>query len=170
MARRQNYIQFCVSMGVKRRKFVQSVLCSQNMKSIIFIFLCFTTCQTKTDRHTRNTDMKKVNEFFINIYENFNERKIEQVISNMTPNVKWANGMDGGFVYGHEGVRQYWIRQFKLVSSNVTPMDIRKTDGEIVIKVHQVVRDLQGKLLADEIVTHAFRLDKDQIAEFNIRK
>jgi hypothetical protein len=26
----------------------------------------------------------------------------------MTDDVKWANGMDGDYVYGHEAVKDYW--------------------------------------------------------------
>ncbi len=114
--------------------------------------------------------MKDWNKYFINIYQNFNDRNIDLVMDNMTPGVKWANGMDGGFVYGHEGVREYWTRQFKLVSSQVTPLAVRAENGEVVIKVHQVVHSLEGKLLADETVTHVFTLEGDKIAQFDIKK
>jgi hypothetical protein len=115
-------------------------------------------------------DMEDWNKYFLNIYDNFNKRNIDFVISNMTSDVTWANGMDGGFVYGHEGVREYWTRQFKLVSPNVKPLAVDKKNGRIVVKVHQVVHDLEGKLLADETVTHVFTLDGDKIAQFNIVK
>ena len=114
--------------------------------------------------------MKNPNKFFFNIYDNFNKRNIDFVINNMTPDVKWANGMDGGFVYGHDGVREYWTRQFKLVSSNVTPLDVKENNGKFIIKVHQVVHDRDGKLLADDTVTHIFTLDGNKIAQFDIEK
>lgn len=114
------------------------------------------------------SDMEKKNIFFNDLYRSFNDRQIELVISKMTDNVKWANGMEGGYVYGHEGVKEYWTRQFKLVSSKVTPVKI-DTEGEFIkIKVHQVVHDLQGNLLADEFVYHIFKLKDDKIEEFNI--
>jgi hypothetical protein len=91
--------------------------------------------------------MKDWNKYFINIYQNFNERNIDFVIDNMTPAVKWANGMDGGFVNGHDGVRDYWNRQFKLVSSHVTPLEVREENGEIMITVHQVVHDRDSPML-----------------------
>ena len=28
----------------------------------------------------------------------------------MRPDVKWANGLEGGFVYGRNAVREYWTR------------------------------------------------------------
>lgn len=106
--------------------------------------------------------------FFHELYQNFNTRNIELVISKMTDNVKWANGMEGGYVYGHNGVRDYWTRQFKVLSPNVTPMTIKEENGFVKIKVHQIVHDLEGKLLSDEYVYHHFRLQGDKIAEFNI--
>jgi glutamate synthase domain-containing protein 3 len=112
--------------------------------------------------------MQEINIFFRALYSNFNERKIESVIVNMTDNVKWANGMDGGYVYGRDEVREYWTKQFQLVSSKVTPLTI-KLEGEVVkIKVHQVVHDLDGKLLADEIVYHYFHLENEKIVSFEI--
>ena len=112
--------------------------------------------------------MQDINTFFRELYTNFNERKIEIVISRMADKVKWANGMDGGYVYGHDNVREYWTRQFQLVSSKVIPLIIN-TEGDVVkIKVHQVVHDLNGKLLADEIVYHVFHLENEKIVSFEI--
>ena len=38
----------------------------------------------------------------------------------------------------------------------------------VKIKVHQVVHDLNGKLLADEIVYHYFHLENEKIISFEI--
>ena len=112
--------------------------------------------------------MDSLNNFFQELYKNFNDRKIDLVISKMTDNVKWANGMEGGYVHGHNAVRDYWTRQFTIISGNVTPLEI-DTENEVVkIKVHQVVHDLNGKLLADEFVYHFFHLKDNKIAEFDI--
>jgi hypothetical protein len=112
--------------------------------------------------------MEDLKSFFKNIYQNFNERKIELVIANMTDDVQWANGMDGGYIYGQDGVRQYWIRQFGLISSNVEPLQIDDENSVVKIKVHQVVHDLNGNLLADEMAEHRFYLEDGKIARFEI--
>lgn len=39
----------------------------------------------------------------------------------MHPDVASANGMEGGHVYGHEAVRDYWTRQWKLIDPQVEP-------------------------------------------------
>ena len=106
--------------------------------------------------------------FFIELSKHFNNRNIDAVISNMTDDVKWANGMEGGHVYGHNGVRDYWTRQFTVLNARVTPLTIDEEKGLVKIKVHQVVHDLDRKLLADEYLYHHFTIVNDKIAEFNI--
>lgn len=103
-----------------------------------------------------------------NLYTNFNDRKIDRVIAGITANVKWANGVEGGYVYGYEAVKDYWTRQFRLISSNVTPISIEQENEVVKIKVHQVVHDLDKNLLADEFFYHLFRLTGDKISEFDI--
>jgi hypothetical protein len=112
--------------------------------------------------------MQAVNAFFRELYTNFNERKIELVISKMHDKVKWANGMDGGYVYGRDEVREYWTKQFQLISSKVNPLAVYTGSDVVTIKVHQVVHDLNGKLLADEIVFHLFHLENEKIVSFEI--
>ena len=104
--------------------------------------------------------METITHLFRDLYKNFNNRQIDLVISQMTTDVKWANGMDGGYVYGHEAVREYWTRQFKIVQSQVTPLQIDVENKTVKIKVHQVVHDLQGNLLADEIVVSSFLFEE----------
>ncbi|MEO5890827.1 MAG: hypothetical protein ABIQ31_11265 [Ferruginibacter sp.] len=113
--------------------------------------------------------MEDPGSYFKELYKNFNERNIDLVLANTAPTVKWANGMEGGYVYGQEAVKEYWTRQFNLVSSTVTPMEIKEVAGEVVIKVQQVVHDLDGNLLSDQMVEHVFLMDKNKITEFNIR-
>lgn len=106
--------------------------------------------------------------FFQNIYTDFNSRNIDSILANMTVDIQWANGMEGGYVYGQEGVRAYWTRQFGLMSPNVTPLEIKSENGVATIKVHQVVHDLNGALLADVVVEHIFHLQDGKIAAFHI--
>jgi ketosteroid isomerase-like protein len=112
--------------------------------------------------------MKTTIQLFRELYENFNNRQIDLVITKMTPDVKWANGMDGGYVYGHDGVREYWTRQFKIIKSQVTPLQIEVENSSVKIKVHQIVHDLEGNLQADELVVHHFNLTNGKISEFVI--
>jgi ketosteroid isomerase-like protein len=104
------------------------------------------------------------------VYALFNGREIEGVLAAMHPDVVWANGMEGGHVHGRDEVRAYWKRQWAIVDPHVEPLEISPEDkGEIVVKVHQVVRDREGGLLADTFVIHAFKIRNGLIQRFDIR-
>ena len=45
----------------------------------------------------------------------------------------------------------------------------RGHEGQVVVDVHQVVRDLEGNLLADKTVGHLFRIEDGLIRRFDIR-
>ena len=55
--------------------------------------------------------MNSNQQFLQNLYDVFNNREIVTIISFMRPNVKWANGVEGGFVYGRNAVREYWTNR-----------------------------------------------------------
>jgi ketosteroid isomerase-like protein len=105
------------------------------------------------------------------IYDRFNARDMETVLAAMHEDVTWANGMEGGHVHGREGVRSYWTRQWAMINPHVEPVGFSATpDGEIVVEVHQIVRDLEGNLLVDQMVGHIFRLEDGFIKRFDIRQ
>lgn len=103
-------------------------------------------------------------------YRDFNARRIDAVLERMHPNVEWANGMEGGHVHGREAVRDYWTRQWKIFDPHVEPLRI-DTDsaGRMIVEVHQVVRDLDGKVLVDTIVYHAYRIAGGLIERMDIQ-
>jgi ketosteroid isomerase-like protein len=104
------------------------------------------------------------------VYALFNNRDIESVLAAMHPDVVWANGMEGGHVQGRDEVRSYWKRQWAIIDPRVEPLEISPTgNGEVLVKVHQVVRDLDGDLLADKLVIHVFQMRNGLIQRFDIR-
>lgn len=109
-------------------------------------------------------------EFFEELYRQFNAREIENVLAKTHDDVKWANGMEGGFVHGQDEVREYWTRQFSIVNPRVEPQKI-ETDGDVsTIIVHQTVKDLDGNLLSDATVRHIFHLEKDLVKTFELEE
>jgi len=91
------------------------------------------------------------------MYADFNARRIEAVLAHMSPNVEWANGMEGGHVHGVNAVREYWQRQFAMINPRVDPISIDPlADGLFEVRVHQTVHDLAGKLLLDTEVRHRY--------------
>lgn len=104
-------------------------------------------------------------------YLDFNARCIDAVLARMQPDVVWPNGMEGGYVYGHGGVRAYWTRQWETLDPHVEPVEFREEPGgRIVVNVHQVVKDREGKLLADSMVRHIYRLREGLIAGMEIEQ
>jgi nuclear transport factor 2 (NTF2) superfamily protein len=105
------------------------------------------------------------------VYEAFNARDIDRVLEAMHPDVDWPNGWEGGRVYGHEAVRDYWTRQWKVLDPIVTPAGFHTDEaGRIVVDVHAVVRDLEGKLLADEMIQHVYAMKSGLIRSMEILK
>jgi hypothetical protein len=111
------------------------------------------------------------------IYDRFNARDMEGVLIALTDDVAWANGMDGGHVHGREAVREYWTRQWAMVSPHVEPVGFRRAaDGAVIAEVRQSIRDLEGKPLQgqthglhDKTVGHVFRFRDGKVARFDIQ-
>jgi ketosteroid isomerase-like protein len=111
------------------------------------------------------------------MYDRFNARDIDGVLAALTGDVAWANGMDGGYVYGIEAVREYWTRQWSIVSPHVEPVRFTEAaDGSVVVEVQQSVRDLEGKPLQDQAhglkdktVMHVFFIQDGKVTRFDIQ-
>jgi len=104
------------------------------------------------------------------LYARFNARDLEAVLTALREDVIWANGMEGGHVRGRDGVRSYWKRQWAMIDPHVEPVDFATgSDGEVVVEVHQIVRDLQGKVLVDQMVGHIFQIENGLVKRFDIR-
>jgi hypothetical protein len=104
-------------------------------------------------------------------YAAFNGRDIDAALALMNEDVAWPNGMEGGTIHGHAGVRAYWIRQWSIINPRVEPLSIvQEAEGLYVVKVHQVVKDLQGAILTDRIIHHAYRFQGGKIASMEIRE
>jgi ketosteroid isomerase-like protein len=104
-------------------------------------------------------------------YAAFNARDIDGALATMRPDVVWPNGMEGGTVHGHEGVRSYWTRQWGMIDPHVDPVSFSEDEsGRIVVEVHQLVRDLTGKQLLDRMVQHVYTLRDGLIRSMDIRE
>lgn len=104
------------------------------------------------------------------LYDRFNARDVDAVLAVLHQDVLWANGMEGGHVRGREAVRSYWTRQWTMIDPHVEPTAFSvRPDGDVVVEVHQVVRDLQGTVVADRHVGHIFRFENGLVTRFDIR-
>jgi ketosteroid isomerase-like protein len=97
-------------------------------------------------------------------YAAFNARDIDAALALMTPDVSWPRAFKGGFVHGPEEIRAYWTEQWSEIDGHVEPMAFYpEAAGQILVDVHQVVRDLAGAVLADERVGHRFTIKHGSI-------
>ena len=91
------------------------------------------------------------------LYQDFNDRKIDAVLAHVHTDVTWPNGWEGGYVNGHEEVRAYWLRQWQEIDPKVVPFFFQvRSGGEISVGVHQVIKDLDGQVLSDGQVIHTY--------------
>jgi hypothetical protein len=102
-------------------------------------------------------------------YTAFNVRDIDAALALMTPDVVWPKAFKGGFVRGTEEVRAYWTEQWSEINPHVEPVAYSSEDaGQILVEVHQVVRDLVGAVLADEHVGHRFTIEHGLIQAMEV--
>lgn len=103
------------------------------------------------------------------LYERFNNRDIDAALATMHPSIVWANGLEGGYVHGHAGVRGYWTRQWATVDSRAEPIEFSMGEnGQIRVDVHLTARTLSGDLLFDRRAVHVFEIEDGLIQRFDI--
>ena len=108
-------------------------------------------------------------QFLQNLYDAFNKREIETIISIMRPDVKWANGLEGGFVYGRDRVREYWTNQFKDIQPELEALKFETDENNRnIVTVHQIIRDLRGNVLAEATVHQIFTIEDGLISVYEI--
>ena len=102
-------------------------------------------------------------------YAAFNARDIDAALVLMSPDVAWPRAFKGGFVQGPEAVRAYWTEQWSEIDPNVEPVSFHQESADsILVEVHQVVHDLTGAVLADDLVGHRFRFADGLISKMEV--
>ncbi|MBE9059502.1 nuclear transport factor 2 family protein [cf. Phormidesmis sp. LEGE 11477] len=115
------------------------------------------------------TNQAKKIELLHAAYAAFNARDIDAALAVMTADVHWPRAFKGGVVHGPESVCAYWMEQWNEINPQVEPVAFHlEEDGQVLVKVHQVVRDLAGAVLADEQVGHRFTLEHGLIQAMEI--
>jgi hypothetical protein len=111
-------------------------------------------------------DTKKIIE---QAYSAFNKRDIDAALALMTQDVSWPKASEGGKIVGKEQIRAYWTRQWSEFDPQVEPLAITEEDGgQIRVRVHQLVKSLQGDILADSEVIHIFTMNRGLIAAMDL--
>ncbi len=110
-------------------------------------------------------------ELLRSVYAAFNARDIDGVLTAMTDDVDWPNAWEGGRLRGPEAVRDYWTRQWAQIDPRVDPVDIApRRDGRVAVEVQQVVRNLDGELIAAGTVVHIYTLRSGLVARMDVEE
>src|SRR4029453_3992156 len=103
------------------------------------------------------------------LYAAFNAKDIDAVLARMQPDVDWPDMLENRRLIGHDAGRASWLRPFELIDPAVEPRDVVERNGtELVVEVHQVVRNLQGDILSDQVVRHVYTLRNGLIAAMDV--
>ncbi len=102
-------------------------------------------------------------------YSAFNKRDIDGALRLMTEDVSWPKASEGGKVVGKEEIRDYWTRQWGEFEPHVEPLSIIEEDGgKTRVRVHQLVKSLEGEVLWDSEVLHVFTVRNGLIAAMEL--
>lgn len=102
-------------------------------------------------------------------YTAFNERNIDNALATMQPDVQWSKAWEGGYISGHNDIKQYWTRQWTEINPTVEPIGFNQRDnGSLEVKVHQNVKDLQDSLVFDGVVKHIYTFQDGLIKTMDI--
>ncbi len=112
------------------------------------------------------TDTKTIIE---RAYSAFNKRDIDDALALMTEDVSWPKASEGGKVVGKDEIRSYWTRQWGEFDPHVEPLAMAEEDGgKTCVRVHQLVKSLQGDVLSDSEVLHVFTVKSGLIAAMDL--
>src|ERR1700682_2243230 len=102
-------------------------------------------------------------------YSAFNKRDIDGALALMTQDVSWPKASEGGRVVGKEEIRAYWTRQWAEFDPHVEPIEVTEREaGRTDVKVHQLVKNLNGDVLSDQVVLHIYTIANDLIERMDI--
>ena len=102
-------------------------------------------------------------------YSAFNRRDIDGALALMAQDVNWPRASEGGKVVGKEAIRAYWTRQWREFDPHVEPLAMFEEDGgKTRVKVHQLVKSLEGEVLSDSEVLHVFTVKGGLIAGMDL--
>ena len=102
-------------------------------------------------------------------YSAFNKRDTDGALALMSEDVSWPKASEGGRVVGKEEIRAYWTRQWREFDGHVEPLAIIEEEGgQIRVRVHQLVKNLEGDVLWDGEVFHVFTMNAGFIAAMDL--
>ena len=104
-------------------------------------------------------------------YAAFNRRDIDGALALMSETVSWPKASEGGRVVGKEEIRAYWTRQWGEFDPHVEPIEINEdARGKTDVRVHQLVKSLEGDVLSDSEVWHVYTISNGLIDRMDLKE
>ena len=104
-------------------------------------------------------------------YAAFNQRDIDGALILMSEKISWPKASEGGRVIGKDEIRAYWTRQWAEFDPHVEPIEIVERDGgQAEVRVHQLVKDLAGTVLADQEVWHIYTIENGLLQRMDLKE
>ena len=102
-------------------------------------------------------------------YAAFNERNVDDALAFMSDDVSWPKALEGSRVVGKEEVRACWTRQWAAFDPYVELLETIDLGGDkLEVRVHQLVKNLQGDVLSDSD-RHVFSVKDGLIKSMDLK-
>ena len=112
---------------------------------------------------------KQIHDLIKKAYSAFNARDIDKALSTFHPDVQWPKAFEGGYISGHDDIREYWTRQWTEINPHVEPIGFNeRQNGTVEVTVHQMVKDIQGNLVFDGTVKHIYTIQDNLLRRMDI--
>ena len=113
--------------------------------------------------------MTKTESLIAHVYGAFNRRNIDEALTLMSDGVSWPKASEGGRVVGKDEIRAYWSRQWKEFDPHVDPLEVLDQEPDrIHVRVHQLVKRLDGAVLSDSEVWHIYTIANGLIERMDL--
>jgi hypothetical protein len=102
-------------------------------------------------------------------YAAFNQRDIDGALALMNEHVSWPKASEGGRAVGKDEIRAYWTRQWNQFDPHVEPLEmIERSERKTDVRVHQLVKSLDGDVLSDSEVWHSYTISNGLIDRMDL--
>jgi hypothetical protein len=109
-------------------------------------------------------------ELISQVYAAFNQRDIDATLLLMSENVSWPKASEGGRVVGKQAIRDYWTRQWAEFDPRVDVLEVVDHEmGRTDVKVHQLVKNLEGDVLSETELWHVYTIANGLIERMDIK-
>lgn len=103
------------------------------------------------------------------VYSAFNKRDVDATLALMSENVDWPKASEGGRVVGKQNISEYWTRQWTHFNPHVEVLEVVEHDNSMTqVRVHQLVRNLEGDVLSDTELWHIYTIHNNLIERMDI--